>query len=71
MAACPSDVPWQRVLNSQGRVSLRPGGAEQRRLLEEEGVVFDSRDRVDLKVYGWKGPSEEWCRAHYLLPPLK
>jgi len=56
MAACPDDVPWQRVINSQGKISPRPGGAEkQRLLLEQEGVEFDAKDRVDLKKYGWKG----------------
>lgn len=60
MANCPQDVPWQRVINSQGKVSLRPGGGgtDQRELLESEGVVFDERDRVDLKRYAWDGPSE-------------
>lgn len=60
MAACPDDVPWQRVINSQGKISPRPGGAEkQRLLLEQEGVEFDEKDRVDFKKYGWKGPDEE------------
>jgi methylated-DNA-protein-cysteine methyltransferase-like protein len=58
MANCPGDVPWQRVINSQGKVSLRPGvgGQHQRDLLEAEGVVFDNRERVDLKKYAWEGP---------------
>lgn len=62
MAACPEDVPWQRVINSQGKISLRQGGGgeKQRELLIDEGIVFDSKDRVDLKVYLWDGPSEEW-----------
>jgi methylated-DNA-protein-cysteine methyltransferase related protein len=60
MAACPDDVPWQRVINSQGKISPRPGGAEkQRLLLEQEGVEFDAKDRVDWKKYRWKGPNEE------------
>jgi len=60
MAACPDDVPWQRVINSQGKISPRPGGAEkQRQLLEQEGVEFDAKDRVDLKKYGWNGLDEE------------
>ena len=54
MAACPDDVPWQRVINSQGKISERPGAQKQRQLLEAEGVVF-ANDRVDLKKYGWKG----------------
>jgi len=59
MANCPDDVPWQRVINSQGKISPRPGGAEkQRLLLEQEGVEFDAKDRVDFKKYGWKGVNE-------------
>ncbi len=59
MAACPHDVPWQRVINSQGKVSLRPGsgGENQREMLEAEGVIFDERDRIDLKIYAWVGPA--------------
>src|SRR3972149_4092650 len=40
MAACPEGVPWQRVINAQGKISLRPGGYEQRKVLEAEGGVF-------------------------------
>ncbi len=67
MAACPPDVPWQRVINSQGKISPRQGAAEQRRLLEAEGVVFDSRERVDLKQYGWAGPTNDWLHENNLL----
>jgi methylated-DNA-protein-cysteine methyltransferase-like protein len=61
MAACPDDVPWQRVINAQGKISERRGGGSlrQRQLLEEEGVVFDEHDRVDLKKYGWNESSDE------------
>jgi methylated-DNA-protein-cysteine methyltransferase-like protein len=58
MAACPDDVPWQRVINSQGKISERPGAERQRELLEEEGVEF-VKDKIDFKKYGWKGPGEE------------
>jgi len=57
MAACPDDVPWQRVINSQGKISARPGAERQRLLLEEEGVEF-VKDKVDLKKYGWRGLDE-------------
>ncbi|MEZ4731225.1 MAG: MGMT family protein [Caldilineaceae bacterium] len=57
MAACPPDVPWQRVINAQGRISERPGAQRQRHLLEEEGVVFGN-DKVDLKRYQWQGPDQ-------------
>lgn len=58
MAACPDDVPWQRVINSQGKISDRPGAERQRQLLEEEGIVF-VKDKVDMKKYGWRGPGDE------------
>ena len=59
MAACPDDVPWQRVINSQGKISERAGAEKQRQLLEEEGIVFDAKDRIDLKKYGWSGTNED------------
>jgi methylated-DNA-protein-cysteine methyltransferase-like protein len=55
MANCPDDVPWQRVINSKGEISPRPGAGRQRELLDEEGVVFNDKDRIDLKKFGWKG----------------
>jgi methylated-DNA-protein-cysteine methyltransferase-like protein len=54
MAKCPEDVPWQRVINSKGEISPRPGAADQRRLLEEEGVLFNEHDRIDLKTFVWQ-----------------
>jgi methylated-DNA-protein-cysteine methyltransferase-like protein len=54
MAGCPDDVPWQRVINSQGKISQRPGAEKQRSLLQGEGVKFEN-DRIDLKKYGWQG----------------
>jgi len=52
-----NDLPWQRVINSKGEVSQRKvSGPEnlQRAILENEGIVFSTHGRVDLKVYGWK-----------------
>jgi methylated-DNA-protein-cysteine methyltransferase-like protein len=71
MAACPPEVPWQRVINAQGKISLRPGGGQQRQreLLEAEGVLFDERERVDLRKYGWAGPVLEWLHQHHLVAP--
>ena len=43
------------------------GGEQQRKLLEDEGVIFNDRERVDLSIYGWEGPSVEWRRAHGLV----
>lgn len=53
-----SAVPWQRVINSRGMISLgagSQGAALQRSLLEAEGVVFDEQGHVDLDIYGWDG----------------
>ncbi|MCS6843857.1 MAG: MGMT family protein [Caldilineales bacterium] len=53
------EVPWQRVINSQGHISirnLRHSAEEQRRLLEAEGVEFDAEGRVDWRRFGWEGP---------------
>ena len=46
------DLPWQRVINAQGKISLRRGAELQRSILEAEGVVFDDQ-RVDLEVFQW------------------
>jgi len=53
MSACPGDVPWQRVINSQGKISKRLGAEGHRHLLEEEGIVF-VKDKVDLVIYQWR-----------------
>ena len=64
MAALPTvhDLPWQRVINSQGKVSPRRNGDGdiiQRQLLEAEGVRFDARGRVDFVRYGWEAARSE------------
>jgi methylated-DNA-protein-cysteine methyltransferase-like protein len=50
-------VPWHRVLNARGAISLHPldGGVSQRVLLEGEGVQFDAGGRVSLERFGWRG----------------
>jgi methylated-DNA-protein-cysteine methyltransferase-like protein len=56
-------VPWQRVINSRGTISERRHGggtSRQRRLLKDEGVVFDRYGRVDFEIFGWSGPDWEW-----------
>lgn len=53
-----SAVPWHRVVNAAGAISLRsvPGfELEQRIRLEAEGVVFNARGRVPLARYRWAG----------------
>ena len=49
-----SAVPWHRVVNAQGAISLRDHHAlTQRMLLEREGVRFDARGRADMARFGW------------------
>jgi methylated-DNA-protein-cysteine methyltransferase-like protein len=65
-------VPWQRVINSQGGISLPEGSRaaiEQRRRLENEGVEFDAKGRANLNRWGWDGPADDWLREMKLRPP--
>lgn len=55
MSACPDDVPWQRVVNSQGKISHQKEAAQQKQLLISEGVLF-VKDKLDLNQYQWAGP---------------
>ena len=60
--ASDTDVPWHRVINRQGKISLRTSGngsSEQRRLLEAEGVCFNPQGRVDFREVGWLTKREE------------
>jgi methylated-DNA-protein-cysteine methyltransferase related protein len=48
-------VPWHRVVNAKGEISLGSDAADrQRAMLEAEGVRFDERGRIDLLRFGWK-----------------
>ena len=62
-----SNVPWQRVVNSQGKVSPRADSHStevQRLRLIEEGIVFDAQLRINLRRYRWSGPTLEWRLEH-------
>lgn len=51
-------VPWQRVINSAGRISISRADLSadlQRALLEEEGVEFNAYGYVDWSRFGWEG----------------
>lgn len=54
-------VPWQRVINASGRISIR-GDVQrpdlQRQLLELEGIPFRG-GQVDLRRFRWPGPKRE------------
>jgi len=55
-AADTANVPWQRVINSQGACSTGrmtiPVNLQQE-ILEKEGVVFNEKGRCDLNKYRW------------------
>jgi methylated-DNA-protein-cysteine methyltransferase-like protein len=51
-------VPWHRVINAQGRLSLERSGSSsgltQRMRLEREGIRVDAAGRVSLAKFGWR-----------------
>lgn len=56
MAASSDDVPWHRVVNSQGKIS-HPQASLQKKLLLEEGVLF-AKDKINLTEFEWQGEGE-------------
>jgi methylated-DNA-protein-cysteine methyltransferase related protein len=55
------DLPWQRVINAQGKVSPRAHSKWhefQYDLLLQEGIVFEN-NRIDLKTFLWVPEEEE------------
>lgn len=49
-------VPWHRVVNAQGQVSIKgspEGAALQRARLEAEGIRFNERGRLDMDKHLW------------------
>lgn len=63
-----NDVPWHRVINSQGRISTRyfeGGELLQRALLEAEGVVFDETGRVELDgPHGFRAKDADFLEVY-------
>lgn len=62
MAATPpgEGIPWQRVINSAGKISDREGATRQRERLREEGIKLSKAGTVSWRDHGWQGPSEAW-----------
>ena len=54
----PSAVPWQRVVNAQGRISMDPSrqGSDwiQRELLLGEGIAVAADGRLPLAAHRWQ-----------------
>jgi methylated-DNA-protein-cysteine methyltransferase-like protein len=50
-------IPWHRVINARGRISLPAGsapGREQRKRLADEGIIFGNNCAVDMVKYRWR-----------------
>ncbi len=58
------DLPWHRVINAKGKISLEPsnGYELQKALLESEGIRFSKQETVDLKKYLWYPAQRVWER---------
>lgn len=72
LALLADQVPWQRVVNSQGKIAMpegSKGAVEQRRRLDLEGIPFSFRDKIDLNMFGWEGPPSAWLQIHGLRSP--
>ncbi len=54
-------LPWHRVINAQGKISIpqdSPWHQRQKELLEREGVVF-LNGKVDLDRFGYQGALDQ------------
>jgi methylated-DNA-protein-cysteine methyltransferase-like protein len=54
------DIPWHRVINAQGKISSRNDETFeliQRRLLEDEGIIFGEMGRINFEQYQWLYPN--------------
>ena len=65
-----SGVPWHRVINAKGEISLRSAGDShelQRMLLEAEGIEFDLAGRVELKRFRWSANARRPAKPRRLI----
>ena len=48
-------LPWHRVVNRNGQISLRPGQGYERqmKMLISEGIIFDDHGKIDFSRYLW------------------
>ena len=70
----PSRIPWQRVVNAQGRISmsLSREGSDwmQRELLIAEGIPVDQEGRLPLKRFLWSPDEGQLAEMGQLLRAL-
>lgn len=51
-----SRLPWHRVVNREGRISLTgPDFQRQRQALLAEGIILSAEGIVDMARYRWQG----------------
>ncbi len=54
----PSNIPWHRVINSKGLITMSVSrqGTDwmQKELLVNEGIKFNSKMKIDIKKYLWR-----------------
>ena len=63
VGAAPREMalPWHRIVNAQGRISIPRGTARfnrQQELLREEGIVVED-GQLDMKRYRWEPTLDE------------
>lgn len=58
-------LPWQRVVNREGRIALKPfqGYEEQQILLEMEGITFNVSGQIDLNEFLWQPDEQDISKA--------
>ena len=52
-----ADVPWWRVINNSGRISIKGSdfsARDQKERLEAEGVVVSNKLKIDIEKYRWR-----------------
>jgi methylated-DNA-protein-cysteine methyltransferase-like protein len=65
-------VPWWRVINSKGEISLPAGSTSaetQRRRLELEGIKFNAAGQIDMTVYSCTEFDDAWLTANNFILP--
>lgn len=48
-------LPWHRVINARGRISLKPdsGYEIQKAMLEDEGIIFNADGSINMRKFQW------------------
>lgn len=72
----PSPIPWHRVVNASGRISMTPSreGSDwiQRQLLLAEGIPVQPDGRLPLAQHRWRAAvATAWGATGHHHPPLQ